>query len=50
MLEALDVKTCGQMYEKRVVISRLFKPDSAEFFLATSLGISNSAADQNIKK
>ncbi|KAL6059682.1 DNA polymerase IV, variant 2 [Balamuthia mandrillaris] len=43
LLKSLDITQCGQLYEKRALLVRLFKPSTAEFFLRTSLGLPSNS-------
>ena len=42
LAKVLDVKTCGDLYNKRGLILLLFKPATAHFLLRVSLGIGES--------
>jgi len=39
LLQALEVKTCGQIFESRYTISKLFSPSLSDFFMRAALGI-----------
>lgn len=42
MLTAFDIHVCGDLYNKRGLVSALFSPCSRSFFLEVSLGLGST--------
>lgn len=50
VLKGVGLSLCGDLFEKRHLLARIFKPDTVRWYLDVALGFPSSSVEEDKKK